>query len=86
MNHLAKTIKQAERDAQQAVGVPAGQNLGWLVAIRGPGLESGMLMTLSANKLIGSAEACDLRVLNDPTVSRQHASIVPGSSYRQTQD
>lgn len=76
MNHLAKTIKLTDKDASLATVAPVRQNLGWLVFLEGPGIASGMLTTLSASTLIGSTEACDIRILNDPTVSKQHATII----------
>lgn len=78
MNHLAKTIKIFNEASKPAAdfALPVHHNLAWLVSIEGTGFPSGTISVVREVTIIGSAEGCDLRILNDSTVSRQHVTII----------
>lgn len=78
MNRQEKTLKLNDGASAPVpeTAWPSLRNAGWLVSIGGPGLASGSISVLAHHSLIGSAAECEIRIQNDATVSRQHASIV----------
>ena len=50
-------------------------NIAWIVALAGPSIPSGTVISVGKEMLIGSGEECTLRIQNDSTVSRRHASV-----------
>ncbi|MDW8281269.1 MAG: FHA domain-containing protein, partial [Myxococcales bacterium] len=49
-----------------------GENIGWLVPLEGP--QIGELFQIRGKSIIGSAQGCDIRIM-DASISGRHAEI-----------